>query len=92
MTLPARCARIPPTKALATPTSKVLELLERLNETMPIVMVSHDVHMVSAHLKGAVCVNRTLERYAASEVSPEIIEKMYHGHSGATRGGGAPAT
>lgn len=58
---------------------EVLELLEHLNETMPIVMVSHDVHLVAAHLKSAVCVNRTLERYAAEEVSPEIIERMYHG-------------
>ncbi len=58
---------------------EVLELLERLNATMPIVMVSHDVHLVAAHLKTAVCVNRTLERYAAGDVSPEIIEKMYHG-------------
>lgn len=62
---------------------KVLELLERLHERMPIVMVSHDVHMVAAHLKGAICVNRTVERYAASEVSPEVIERMYHGQSGA---------
>ncbi|MCP3958399.1 MAG: ABC transporter ATP-binding protein [bacterium] len=62
---------------------EVLDLLARLNETMPIVMVSHDVHMVSAHLKGAICVNRTVERYAASEVSPEVIEHMYHGHEAA---------
>ncbi len=58
---------------------KVLELLERLNETMPIVMVSHDVHMVRAHLKGAVCVHRTLERHPARELTPEVIERMYHG-------------
>ncbi len=57
---------------------EVLELLEQLNETMPIVMVSHDVHLVAAHLKSAVCVHRTLERYPAHEVSPEIIERMYH--------------
>ncbi len=61
---------------------EVLELLEHLNETMPIVMVSHDIHLVAAHLKTAVCVNRTLERYPADEVSPEIIERMYHGSHG----------
>lgn len=60
---------------------EVLELLESLNQKMPIVMVSHDVHMVAAHLKSAICVHRTVERYAASEVSPEIIERMYHGRS-----------
>ncbi len=58
---------------------EVLDLLEKLNATMPIVMVTHDVHLVAAHLKAAVCVHRTLERYAAREVSPEIIERMYHG-------------
>ena len=61
---------------------KVLELLERLNESMPIVMVSHDVHLVAVHLKSAACVNRTLRRYPANEVSREIIEAMYHGSSG----------
>ena len=60
---------------------EVLELLERLNESMPIVMVSHDVHMVAAHLKSAFCVNRTVERYVAREVSPEVIEHMYHGRA-----------
>ncbi len=58
---------------------EVLDLLQRLSQTMPIVMVSHDVHLVAAHLKSAACVNRSLERYPASEVSPEIIERMYHG-------------
>ncbi len=58
---------------------EVLDILQRLSRRMPIVMVSHDVHLVAAHLGSAVCVNRTVERYPAAEVSPEIIERMYHG-------------
>ena len=59
---------------------EILELLERLNERMPIVLVSHDIPMVAAHLGSAVCVNRTLTRHAARDVSPQMIEEMYHGH------------
>lgn len=66
---------------------EVLELLERLNQSMPIVMVSHDVHMVAAHLKSAICVNRTVECYPAREVTPEIIEHMYHGHAATVEAG-----
>lgn len=62
---------------------KALELLEELNESMPIVMVSHDVHLVASHLKRAACVNRTLRCYPAHEVSRDVIEAMYHGSSGA---------
>ncbi len=61
---------------------EVLELLDRLNERMPIMMVSHDLSLVSSHLKRAACVNRGLRIYPAGEITSEIIEAMYHGAEG----------
>jgi zinc transport system ATP-binding protein len=55
------------------------DLLHRLNETMPIVMVSHDVSFVSRHLKRVACLNRRLTCHAAHELSEEVIGRMYHG-------------
>jgi zinc transport system ATP-binding protein len=57
---------------------ELLELLHRLNQSLPIILVSHDVTLVSAHLKSAAWVNRTLTSYAARELSPEVIERIFH--------------
>lgn len=57
---------------------ELLELLHRLNQSLPIILVSHDVTLVSAHLKSAAWVNRTLTSYAASDLSPEVIERIFH--------------
>ncbi len=58
---------------------ELLEMLHELNQRLPILLVSHDVTLVSAHLKRAVWVNRTVTTYAAGELSPEVIEEIYHG-------------
>jgi zinc transport system ATP-binding protein len=54
------------------------DLLHRLNQRLPIVIVSHDVSFVSTHLKRVACLNRRLTCHAASEVSWEVISHMYH--------------
>ena len=56
-----------------------MELLHRLNQSLPIVLVSHDITLVSSHLKRAAWVNRTVVCYPAAELSPEVIESIYHG-------------
>ena len=58
---------------------ELLELLRRLNRRLPIVLVSHDVTLVSSHLKRAAWVNRQVVCYPANELSPEVIEDLYHG-------------
>jgi zinc transport system ATP-binding protein len=58
---------------------ELLELLHRLNRHLPIVLVSHDVTLVSSHLKRAAWVNRTVTCFPAGELSPEVIESIYHG-------------
>ena len=57
----------------------LIVLLERLNETLPIVMISHDISFVSAHLKRVACLNRTLFCHTAQELSEEMVAAMYHG-------------
>lgn len=57
----------------------LIDLLHRLNETLPIVMISHDVAFVSAHLKRVVCLNRRLTCHAAHEITQDVIAQMYHG-------------
>ncbi len=62
---------------------EVVELLERLNETLPIVMVSHDVALVSAVLGRVACVNRRLSLHAARELSPDGLAELYDGRMAA---------
>lgn len=58
---------------------ELLDLLHTLNQRLPIVLVSHDVTLVSSHLKRAAWVNRNVACFAASELSPAMIESIYHG-------------
>jgi len=53
------------------------DLLHRLNERLPIVIVSHDVSFVSAHLKRVACLNRRLTSHTAGEISWEAIAHLY---------------
>ena len=45
----------------------------------PVLIVSHDVSFVSAHLKRVACLNRRLTCHAASEISWDGIAHIYHG-------------
>ena len=54
------------------------DLLHRLNETLAIVIVSHDVSFVSTHLKQVACLNRRLTCHAAAEISWESVSHLYH--------------
>ncbi len=59
---------------------ELLELLLELNTRLPIVMVSHDLTLVSEHLKTCAFVNRQLTVHPAGEVSLQTIEDLYHYH------------
>lgn len=45
------------------------EKLKELNRKMAILMVSHDVGTISAHIKSFACVNRTLHYHASHEIT-----------------------
>jgi zinc transport system ATP-binding protein len=54
------------------------DLLHRLNERLPIVIVSHDVSFVSTHLKRVACLNRRLTCHAAETISWDAVSHLYH--------------
>lgn len=58
----------------------ILDLLHQLNARMPIVLVSHDLGFVSAHVKRVACLNRRLVVHRPGEISKEIITDMYQAH------------
>jgi zinc transport system ATP-binding protein len=49
------------------------EKLRLLNKRMAILMVSHDVGTISAHIKSFACVNRKLHYHPSSEISNEEL-------------------
>ncbi|MGM0490110.1 MAG: metal ABC transporter ATP-binding protein [Planctomycetota bacterium] len=61
------------------------DLLHRLNEQVPLVIVSHDVSFVSRHLKRVACLNRQLTVHAADEISYDMMAGMYHENMHAVR-------
>lgn len=49
------------------------QLLSELNESMAIVMVSHDLGIISSHVKTIACVNKTLHYHDGPEISTEQL-------------------
>ena len=47
--------------------------LKELNKRMAILMVSHDIGMISAHVRSYACVNRKLNYHPSSEISNEQL-------------------
>jgi len=58
----------------------LVDLLQQLNEAIPIIFVSHDISFVSTHLKRVVCLNRTATVHAAADISDDVVADMYHMH------------
>ena len=53
-------------------------LLRDFNETVTIVMASHDLMVLSSHIKSVACVNQNVEFHEAGEITREMIEMAYH--------------
>ncbi len=54
-------------------------LLNQLNDKMTIILVTHDLGFVSGYVKRVACVNRSVVVHTTSELSGEIIKKLYGG-------------
>ena len=52
-------------------------LLRELNETMTILLISHDIGTISPYIKTIACVNRTLHYHSSNEISEEQL-KVYN--------------
>ena len=53
------------------------ELLEELNKDITIIVVSHDLMVVSGYVRSVACVNQRLHHHDQAELTGEMIEMMY---------------
>jgi zinc transport system ATP-binding protein len=58
---------------------ELLRLLERLNDRLPILMVSHDIALVSHHMDRALWVDRTVREIDAGTLNSDSLEDFFHG-------------
>jgi zinc transport system ATP-binding protein len=58
---------------------ELLRLLERLNDRLPILMVSHDIALVSHHMDRALWVDRTVREIDIRNLDSDSLEHFFHG-------------
>lgn len=58
--------------------TELYDFLKELNESMTIVVVSHDLSVLSSYIKSVACLNQTLYHHDAAEITSEMIEMAYH--------------
>jgi zinc transport system ATP-binding protein len=67
-----------PTASIDTKGQNELYLLLReLNKTITIIVVSHDLMVISGYIKSVICVNQRLHYHGHAELTGEMIEMMY---------------
>jgi zinc transport system ATP-binding protein len=57
--------------------SDIFDLLKRFNETMTILVVSHDVGFISNYVGRVACVNRTLVCHHTDAIDGQVIQNLY---------------
>jgi zinc transport system ATP-binding protein len=55
----------------------LFDLLAGLRQRMTIVIVSHDVGLVSRHVDRIACLNRTLLCHSTVPLAPDVLERLY---------------
>jgi zinc transport system ATP-binding protein len=58
--------------------SEFYETLAELNRTVTIVAVSHDLMILSSHVKSVACINRDLHYHDSGEITQEMLDTAYH--------------
>ena len=53
------------------------QLLKRLNREVTIVVLSHDLLVISTYVKSVACVNRRLHYHRQAEITGDMLETMY---------------
>jgi zinc transport system ATP-binding protein len=56
---------------------EIYELLGELNEQITIVMVSHDIGVISSYVKTIACLNRKLVYHDEKGITPEMLAETY---------------
>ncbi len=59
-------------------------LLKVLNNEITILLVSHDLLLISHYVKSVACVNKQLYYHSQAEITGEMLEHMYAGSTGET--------
>jgi zinc transport system ATP-binding protein len=54
------------------------DFLKELNETKTIVVVSHDMSVLSAYIKSVACLNQRLYHHDSSELTQDMLDAAYH--------------
>lgn len=54
------------------------EMLKEFNQRMTIVSVSHDLMVLSSHVKAVACINRELYYHGSGEITQEMLDRVYH--------------
>jgi len=57
--------------------NSIFSLLNKLNEKITIMMITHDMSAVSSYTKTVGCINRNLHYHGGKELTPEMIEATY---------------
>ena len=69
--------------------TNLYSLLDRLAEKMSIILVSHDIGVISSHVKTVACLNKTLHYHDTHEIPGDTLAEVYgcpveliaHGHA-----------
>ena len=55
----------------------LFDFLKELNKTVTIIVVSHDVGIVSSHVKSVACVNQQVFHHDSAEINEDMLEMAY---------------
>jgi zinc transport system ATP-binding protein len=64
---------------------ELYDLLKEINQTLTVVVVTHDIAFVSRYIEKVICVNRKVRIHPTSEVNENMIHDMYGEHVHAVR-------
>lgn len=56
---------------------QIYQLLEELNQTMTVVIVTHDFGVISSHIKTVACLNQELHYHGESELNAALVDTLY---------------
>jgi len=57
--------------------TSIYELLSRLNQSVTILMISHDMNVISSYVKSVGCLNRWLFYHEERQLTPDMLEAAY---------------
>lgn len=68
-----------PTVYVDTPTAfQFFDILDELKRSMTILLVSHDIGVISRHVTKVACLNHTLHTHNTPEITEDMIAATYH--------------